>query len=65
MQIKLLKQMGAPKGDSGVGGMLDAFADMIEGLRKEIHDKHETLENLLESKTSQINFKLVECEMNI
>ena len=41
MQLKMLKQMGAPKdGDGGGGaGMLDALQDMIDALRKEMNDK--------------------------
>jgi len=39
--------MGAPKGEDGSSGILDALTEMIEKLRQEMKGKMETINNRL------------------
>ena len=44
-QIELLKKMGAPKGDEGGAGLLDALNEITDKLRKEFMDRLDEMWN--------------------
>ena len=44
-QIELLKKMGAPKGDDGGAGLLDALNEITDKLRKEFMDRLDEMWN--------------------